>query len=296
VRASIPFTRLFPDVQSDLLNVQGLNHKIVVSANYFYANASDPYTRLPQLDRLNDDASDEMLRDFKPQEPYYNPTYGNSLVFNKLFDPQTFAIRSLVDNRFDTLDHIDVLQFDLRQRLQTKRGYPGSEHIVDWMVFDFSFSYFPEPSRDNFGKPFSFIQYSYLWNIGDRTSLESTGWFDPQDAGPRVFTVGAYFNRPDRTNFYIGYREIDPLQSRAVTASMTYIFSPKYAMSFSTTYDFGTSEALTNSLVFTRTGSDLQVSLGVTYNALQNSLGAVVQIVPTLAPINSQNLSGLVQR
>ncbi len=295
-RASIPFTRLFPEVQSDLFNLQGINHKIVVSSNYFYADASDPYTKLPQLDRLNDDASDEMLRDFKPQEPIYNSTYGTALATSKLYDPQLFAIRQLIDDRFDTLDHIDVLQFDLRQRLQTKRGYPGSEHIVDWMVLDLSFSWFPEPTRDNFGKPFSFVQYAYLWNIGDRTSIESTGWFDPQPGAPSIFTVGAYFNRPDRTNFYIGYRAIEPLQSRAVTASATYIFSPKYAMTFSTTYDFGTSEALTNSLVFTRTGSDLQVSLGVTYNALQNNLGAVFQIVPTLAPINSQNLTGLAQR
>ena len=100
--------------------------------------------------------------------------------------------------------------------------------------------------------------------------------------GPRVFTVGAYFNRPDRTNFYLGYRQIEPLQSRAVTAAVTYIFSPKYAMTFTTSYDFGTQQALNNSVVFTRIGTDLQVSLGFTYNALQNNFGALVEVVPNL--------------
>ena len=73
-------------------------------------------------------------------------------------------------------------------------------------------------------------------------------------------------NRPDRTNFYLGYRQLDPLRSKAVTGSATYVFSPKYAMTAASTYDFGTSQALSNSLVLTRMGSDLQLSLGLTYN------------------------------
>jgi hypothetical protein len=287
VRASIPFTRLYPDVQSELWNLNGINHKIVLSGNYFYADSNVPYTRLSQLDRLNDDATEQMLREFKPQEAIYTPGgAGLALATSKLFDPQMFAIRSLIDNRLETFDHIDVLQVDLRQRWQTKRGYPGSEHIVDWMVLDTSFSYFPQPSQDNFGKPFAFLKYDWLWNIGDRTSLESTGWVDPEENGPRVWTVGANFNRPDRTQFFIGYRQIDPLHSKAVTASATYIFSPKYAFTFTSTYDFGTQAALNNSFMFTRIGSDLQVTVGFTYNALQNNFGAIFMVVPTLAPIN----------
>ena len=36
--------------------------------------------------------------------------------------------------------------------------------------------------------------------------------------GARVFTVGAFSSRPDRTNFYLGYREIEPISSRASPA------------------------------------------------------------------------------
>ncbi len=293
VRASIPFTRLFPDVQSDLFNLQGINHKIVLSSNYFYADTNLSYTKLPELDRLNDDASEQMLREFTPQQPFYNPGAGILLATSKVFDPQMFAIRSLIDNRLETLDHIDVLQVDLRQRWQTKRGYPGSEHIIDWMVLDTSFSFFPEPSKDNFGKPFAFMEYFYQWNIGDRTTMESTGWYDPEHDGPHVYTVGFWFNRPDRTSYYIGYRQIDPLQSRAVTGSVTYAFSPKYSMTFTSSYDFGTSQAQTNSLLFTRTGTDLQVALGFTYNAFQNNFGLILQIVPNVIPMNrSPNFGG----
>jgi len=226
----------------------------------------------------------------------YNPGNGLFIATTKLFDPQLYALRRLVDNRIDTVDTIEAVQMELRQRWQTKRGFPGAQHIIDWMTLDTSFTYFPNSTRDNFGKPFAFVEYRYLWNIGDRTAIESSGWFDPMTnipsssgvtgSGPAVFSVGIFFNRPDRTNYYLGFRQIEPLQSRALTASVTYQFSPKYAMTFTTSYDFGTSEAMNNSFMFTRIGTDFQVSLGVSYNAIQNNFGALVEIVPNLVPIN----------
>ncbi len=152
--------------------------------------------------------------------------------------------------------------------------------------------YFPHSSRDDFSQPLSLFQYDWLWNIGDRTALTSTAWYDPESGGPREWTIGAYVNRTDRTNFYFGYRQIDPLSSKAVTAAVTYIFSPKYAMTASSTYDFGTSEAMSNSLVFTRLGSDMQVSLGVSYNALQSNFGVLFEIVPNLVPLNKRPACG----
>jgi hypothetical protein len=291
LRGSIPFTRLYCDVESDLFNLKGLNHKIVLSANYFVAHSDTPYTRLPQLDMLNDNATDQALRDIKPLEPFYNPAHGVFLATSPIFDPQIYAIRQLVDNRIDTLDTVEVLQMDIRQRLQTKRGYPGQEHIVDWMTLDLSASYFPHSTRDNFGENFAFLQYDWTWNIGDRTALTSSGWMDPEDQGPRVFGIGAFFNRPDRTTFYLGYRQLDPLNSKAVTGAATYIFSPKYAMTLSAMFDWGINSQI-NTFVFTRMGSDLQVSFGLSYNSLVNNWGVVFEIIPNLVP-PSHRIPGL---
>jgi hypothetical protein len=284
--ASMPLTRIYPGVQSTLFNLNGINHKIVLTANYYNAQSSEPFTRFPQLDPLEDDATEQAINDITPRQPGINPQNGLALSTlgqpDSLFNPQRYAIRQLVTNRIDTLDDIDVLQLDIRQRLQTKRGYPGQQHIVDWMVLDLSGSIFPEPNRDNFGQTLGFLQYDWLWNIGDRTALASSGWIDATDQNTDEFTIGAYLNRPDRTNFYLGYRQIDPIQSKAVTAAVTYVFSPKYATSLSSTYDFGTGQALSNSVVLTRMGSDLQVSLGFTYNVLQNNFGFVFQIEPNI--------------
>jgi hypothetical protein len=301
LRGSIPFTRLYPDVESELFNLNGINHKIVASANYFYAGSNEPYTRFPQLDRLNDDPTDQSLRELRPQLPMLNPAHGAFLAQSPLFDPQVYAIRRVLDNYIDTLNAVEVLQMDVRQRLQTKRGYPGVEHIVDWMTLDLSATYFPAPQTYNFGSHWAFLEYNYVWNLGDRVAIESTGWVDPfsvaatstpapngTPSGPaaRVFTVGAFFNRPDRTSFYLGFRQIEPVGSQAITGSVTYVFSPKYAMTASSTYDFGTNQALTSSLVFTRVGTDLQVSFGISYNALTDNFGVLFEIVPNLLPPN----------
>jgi hypothetical protein len=158
------------------------------------------------------------------------------------------------------------------------------QHIMDWMTLDMSTTFFPHPTRDNFGSSVAFIEYDWTWNIGDRTALLSSGWYDPFDSGARVSTIGASFNRPDRTSLFVGYRQIDPLQSKAVTGALSYVFSPKYAISAASVYDFGTQESLSNFLTLTRMGSDVQVTVGVTYNAMQNSVGVIFQIVPNLVP------------
>ncbi|MFN4261858.1 MAG: hypothetical protein ACK4RK_21465 [Gemmataceae bacterium] len=297
VRGSLPLTRLYPGVESEFLNLNGINHKMVFAANYYIADTNTVYSTLPQLDRLNDDATDQAIRDITPLQPLLNPAHGAFILANTtdpfgLFNPQFYAIRRLVDNRIDTLDSINVLQMNLRQRLQTKRGYPGRQHIIDWMTLDLSASYFPNKNRDNFGEDFAFIQYDWVWNIGDRTALTSAGWFDPIDDGARVWNVGAFLNRPDRTQFYLGYRHTDPLESRLATAAVTYACSAKYALTGSISYDFGINENQITTLTVTRMGTDLQLSLGVTYNALMNNFGVLLEVQPNLAT-NTRRVPGV---
>jgi hypothetical protein len=202
-------------------------------------------------------------------------------------------IRRAATDKPDTLDNINVLQLDLRQRFQTKRGYPGLEHTVDVFTLGTSVSYFPEAGRDNFGKGWSFLEYDATWNLGDRTSLVSTGWFEPYQGGSQYYTVGAFLNRTDRTNFYVGYRQIDPLNSRAVTGSVGYQLSKRYYVNAAASYDFGIRQALSNSFLLTRTGSDLTISIGVTYNSLVNNLGVQFLVTPNLfAALNPNRLGG----
>jgi hypothetical protein len=281
LRASIPFSRLYPDVCSELFNLNSLYHKITLSSNYLYAQSSEHYNRFPQLDRLNDDATDQALRDIHYQQIFFNPANAAALTTSPLFDPQVYAIRRLIDSRIDTLDDINVMQLELSQRLQTRRGLGASEHVVDWMSLNVGVSLFPQPNRDNFGSVAGIIEYDWLWNIGDRTALFSNGWFDPESGGPRTFAVGGVIGRPDGTNFLLSYRQIDPLQSRSVIASMNYALSEKYYLTASTVWDFGV-DVQTYSLGITRVGTDLQMTLSLGYNSVVKSFAFQFEIVPNL--------------
>lgn len=281
VRGSIPFSRLYRDVHSDLFNLDGIYHKMVLSGNYYFAHSDTRLTRFPQLDRLNDDATDQALRDFRPRQGDFNAANAAFLTTSALFDPQIYALRRLIAGRTETIDSIDVVQLNLRQRLQTKRGFPGNQHIIDWMTLDIGTSIFPHSNRDNFGEHFGIIEYDWVWNVGDRTSFVSNGWFETIDNGPRVITVGVSGNRPNGFSYFYGYRHIDPLNSRAFLTSSSFAFSAKYAMTASSMYDFGT-KVRSDSFVLTRIGTDLQMSLGVNYNSILRTFGVTFEVVPIL--------------
>jgi hypothetical protein len=288
--ASIPFSRLYRDVQSELLNVDGIYHKIVITGNYYTAHSDTSFTQLPQIDQLHDLNSSKALRDFYPEAPYINPN-GLLLATSPIFNPQLYAIRTLVDNRIDTLDSVDVFQFDVRQRLQTKRGYPGMEHIIDWMTLDVSTSIFPESNRDDFGSTVGFITYDYAWNVGDRVALFSSGLFEPFQNGGETYNVGVSINKPDRTTFVFSYRQIDPVGSKAILSAVTYAFSPKYAVTASTLYDFGTKNYILSSTI-TRTGTDLRLIVGLGYTSLLNTFSFNLEIVPNVVPASRVGVPG----
>jgi len=282
VRASMPLSRLYPDVHSELFNLNQMYHKIVLGANYYIAQSSTNFNNLPQLNRLNDDASDQALRDIRPVQPVINPANAAFLTTSGLFNPQTYAIRRLVDTSPDTLDSINVLQLGIYQRLQTQRGFPGREHTVDWMTLNLQASVFPNPNRDNFGRTWGILEYDWIWNIGDRTALTSNGWFEPIDGGPRVFEFGTILTRPDATTFYLGYRQIDPLNSKAVIGSVIYPFSAKYALSANTVWDFG-NDIRTYGFFLSRMGTDVMVNVGINYNSTLNTFGVAFEMIPNLA-------------
>ncbi len=293
VRANLPFSRLYEGASSELLNVRGLYHKASVGADYYYARSSTPYTNLPQLDRLNDDTTDYTYNYARTYVPQFLPgPQGEALAFSPVYDAQRYAIRRVVDNRTDTLDDMHVLRLENRNRFQTKRGYPGLEHTVDVFTLNAGASFFPNPSRDNFDHPWAFLDYDALWNVGDRVALMSAGWVDPFDLGARYWNVGASLDRPDRTSFYVGYRQTDPLNSKTVTGAVGYQLSRRYFTNASVSYDFGMQQALTNSFSLTRTGADMTFTVGVTYNALVNNFGVQFLLVPNLVAYSAQNRLG----
>jgi len=282
-------SRLYATASSELFNVNGLYHKVTARGNYFSGYSNVPYYNLPQLDRLDDDNIDLANRISRPRQGGVIQTPdATALAISPLFDPQQYAIRRLLENKVDTLDTVQVAQAGLNQRLQTKRGFPGAQHVVDWMSLDVGGTYFPDPARDNFGQSFGLLDYDYVWNFGDRVAFASSGWFDPISGGPKYYNLGLNFNRPDGTNFFVSYRQADPLGSKSLQLSLSYQLNSKYNVNFLSIYDFGLKQSLANQVNFTRIGADMTLLFGFSYNPIVQNFGVQFAIVPNLAGIGGR--------
>jgi hypothetical protein len=278
-RASMPLWRVFPTVESDLWNVHGLAHKIIFSLDYSVAQSTLDHTLLPQYDELEDDSEQVFRERFLFRDYVLTGT-----PFPSGLDPRLYAIRRGLMTAPESVDDLHVLRLDMRQRLQTKRGLPGQRHVIDWMTLDTAFALFPNSDRDNFGETFGLMTYDYSWHVGDRTSFLSSGWFETYDDGPLMWNAGVLLERPPRGSFYAGYSILDPVDSRVAQLAYNYWMSPKWLSSFSTSYDFGETENLGQSLLLTRIGSDLVFRFGVSWNPLRDNFGIGIELQPRLYP------------
>jgi hypothetical protein len=278
-RASMPLWRVYPSVDSELWNVHGLAHKIIFSLDYSIAESNLDHNLLPQYDELEDDSEQAFRKRFLFRD-YTKP----GIPFPPGLDPTSYAIRRGLMTAAEAIDDLEVLRFDIRQRLQSKRGLPGQRHIIDWMTLDTSFAWFPNADRDNFGDAFGLFTYDYSWHIGDRTSFLSNGWFETYHEAPRMWNSGILLERPPRGSFYVGYSILDPVDSRVAQLAYNYWMSPKWLSSLTTSYDFGETKNLGQSLVLTRIGSDLVFRFGVSWNPLRDNFGIGFELQPRLYP------------
>ncbi|MEE9601900.1 MAG: hypothetical protein V3V75_01240, partial [Thermoguttaceae bacterium] len=83
LRASMPMWRIDPTIESDLLNVHGIAHKIVFDAEFSVSDSSRDMYELPLYDPLDDDSIEAFQRRFTP-----------AMVGGGRFDPRSYALRS----------------------------------------------------------------------------------------------------------------------------------------------------------------------------------------------------------
>ncbi|WP_337177127.1 hypothetical protein [Paludisphaera sp.] len=299
IHAESTIWKVYSGVESEWLNIHGLNNKVSFFGNYRTAYSSVKLNDLAIQDDLDDDTYEMVRR-------YFAITMWNNGILPNGFDPRHLMLRrtlSPITGPNDVQSSIDTLNLGIHQRLQTKRGPEGRRRIVDWMTLDASTTYFPNADRDNMGKPWGQTMYNYQWFVGDRTSIISTGWFDywdlrggrPQDnylvgavnpQGLNVITTGVSLSRPPRGNVFIGYSVIDSamIRTSALNTSINYWLSPKWYGTFSNSYDFGNQIPLGSMFSFTRVGADYLLSLGLAVDPQRQSYQFAFQVSPRLAP------------
>lgn len=260
VRANLPLSRIDPTIQSSLLNIRGLAHKIDLSAEYFYADSDTSYEQLPYYDPLDDNAQEEFRRFF-----IFN-TFGGNLPDR--FDPRNYAYRQgiqrLVTSPSDTIvDDLQQVRLGMKHRFQTKRGLPGLERIVDLFRFDLETILFPDADRDNFGETLGPTIFDAQYNLGDRVTLLSDGYLDFFDDGLRSISAGLRTSRPGVGDLYVGLLSLEgPISSTVLRTSVDHRLNEKWIISAGNTYDFGEAGNVGQSFGLTRIGESFLVQIG----------------------------------
>jgi len=288
VRSSVMAWRTYPFVESRILNLNGLAHKIRLEGEYAWTNSTrDLLTEVPQYNEFDDNAQERFRQRFPMN------TFGGMVP--AVFEPRVYAVRtgagrSVTAPYHELVDDQQVLRLALRQRLQTKVGPPERLRIKDWMRFDLEASVFPNPDRDNFDDDVGLLGGQYRWNFGDRTSLEASAYYDLFEAGQKLWSIALLTQRPPRGSLYLGLRQVKGfgLDSQILNFSFSYTMSPKWVSTFYTAYDIGEERNLGQSAIITRVGSDFLIHFGINYDESKDNAGIALSIEPRFSPfVNS---------
>ena len=293
LRSSLAMWNVNPFLESDLLNLHGLAHKVVFEAKLSYSDASQSVTSLPLYDAINDDSMENFLNRLQSSG---TPGALNRPLFSFLtpFDPRSYLIRTGIGDwvsspSTEVVDSLTVARFQARQRWQTKRGVPGNRRIIDWLSFDTGLSLFPQKEQ-NFGQYVGLIDYDCRWHVGDRLTLLSEGIFDVFSEGQSLIDVGGYLDRPDIGSIYLGVRSFEggrrtatpPLGSQVGLANIKYRMSPKYIAAYEASIDLAGTANVGQRVAFTRIGESFLVRGGLRYDMSKDNLGVALTVEPRL--------------
>ncbi|MCP4080272.1 MAG: hypothetical protein P8J91_09595 [Pirellulaceae bacterium] len=296
VRTSLPLWRVDPTVHSTLLNLNGLAHKINWTSEYLYADASANFDRLPLYNQLDDDAQEFFRRRFAVDTFGVTPGLGENIALK--YDERYFALRSNTQGNVTTpameiADDLLMIRTGFRNRWQTKRGLPGEARVVDWVTLDVNYNFYPKKDRDNFGARYGMFDYDFRWNIGDRLSVVSDGFFDFFSQGLRTASLGTKMSRPGVGDLYVGFRTIEgPISSNVLLMSGTYRMSEKWILRGASAIDFAETGNIGQTLNVTRVGESFLLSMGVQSDTSQDNLGFLFAIEPRFFPSGKLGLVG----
>jgi hypothetical protein len=286
VRASILFTKYMPYVQNRIWGLNGLAHKMLFDVDWSISDSSQPLGAVPQYNEFDDNAQERF------RERFFTTSFGGALPAT--FDPRAYAVRTGAGSTVtapyhELVDDLHVLRMGWRHRWQTKVGPPNRMRVKDWMTLDLEASLFPDAMRDNFGEDFGLLGANYRWFVGERTTLLAGALYDTFTPNQQTWNVGVLSQRSVRGSIYLGLRQIQggPVDSQILTASYSYLMSPKWASSFATAYDLAEGENRGQSLTISRIGGDWVFHLGMNYDASKDNAGIGIAIEPRLGHLRT---------
>ena len=280
MRTSLPMSKIDPTVCSELLNLNGLAHKIIFESELLVANADQDLEMFPLYDPIQDDSIEAFQRRFILLD------FAGTLPTR--YDGRFYALRSgtqrwVSSPTTEIADDLTTLRSGVRQRWQTKRGLPGQLQVVDWITLDVHGTLFPQSNRDNFGEHVGLVDYDFRWHVGDRVTLLSDGFADFFGGGLHKVTLGGLITRPGRGSLFVGVRSLGgPIDSKLLSASVNYRMSHKWVATAGAALDLGDAGNIGQKVQFMRVGESFLVGIGVNVDVSRANVGAHLTIEPRI--------------
>ncbi|MFM9966474.1 MAG: hypothetical protein ACKV2Q_35300 [Planctomycetaceae bacterium] len=288
VRGSIQFAKYMPWVQSRMLGLNGLAHKMTFDLDWSLTEANRSLGTIPQWNELDDNAQERF------RQRLLDNTFGGTLPAQ--FDPRAFAVRSGAGSSVtapwhELVDDLHVIRLGWRHRLQTKVGPLERLRTKDWMTLDLEMALFPNANRDNFGETSGLLSGRYAWHVGERTSFLANAYYDVFDGGMQMWNFGVLNQRSTRGSLYAGVRQVKGfgIDSQIATASASYAMSDKWIGTIGTAYDLSEGRNRGQSFTLTRVGADFLFHFGANFDASKNNAGLAISVEPRFGAFNSQS-------
>ncbi len=291
VRASIQFSKYMPEVRSSILGLNGLAHKVVFDADYYYAQSTESLDQIAQYNQFDDNAQERFRERLVPVEL-------NGAPLPPYMDPRYYAVRSgagraVTSPTNELVDDQHTLWLGMRHRWQTKVGPAHDPRIVDWMEFDLGTAIFPNANQDNFGETLGLINSRYAWHVSPRTSFLANGVWDIFEGGQKVWNAGILHQRSSRGSAYIGFRQVEvgPIESQLITGSFSYVLSPNlYVVTAAAQFDVAEGMDRGETFTITRIGEFFLLHLGFGYDRSRDNVGVALSLEPKFGSYGSSSM------
>ncbi len=211
---------------------------------------------------------------------YYSSTSLNSSDL-PIFDPEVEAINQGFG-----------VTFGLRNTLQTRRGGPGEQRTVDWLVVETNYTIAEDENdpdnpiprffdyRPEFSTGGDHFYTQVLWLVTDSLGVTADLTYSPDLAQVVQWRVNATLQHTPRFASFINYQDINVLDQRLITYGLSYRFTTKYAARVSQRIDLSNNESRTISFAIERKLPRWTLSVFVSFDDIRDEQTFGILLLP----------------
>jgi hypothetical protein len=155
------------------------------------------------------------------------------------------------------VNDIGAVDLGWRQRFQTKRGPPGAQQTVDWLILDLEGAFYHNRNGpfiiDRDGKrAFDHLDFRTDWRVTDSTRLWTDSQYNSAAGALEFFAIGATVVHSPRLTYTLGHRYIPDGEVSRTYVSANYRLNEKWHVGFLEQFDFDDMRSAQTTFTLTR--------------------------------------------